>query len=197
MPELVAVIGMGQMGSGMAARLRDSGYDVIGYDIDAGQRTRLAKTGFRMAESIKEALVGRNIVLSSLPDPAAVRAAWLGDGIIASAEKDSLCIELSTIDPQTMRDVGAAAAQRGLAVVDCPVSGSPSEAGAGKLILMAGGERRRVERAEPLLRLLGTDWKYTGLVGDGQGREDRQQHDVDGKRLSRRGGIRARSCGRR
>lgn len=165
MPDLVAVIGMGQMGSGMAARLQALGYDVIGYDISAEQRARLAKTGFRMAESIREALAGRNTVLSSLPDPAAVRAAWLDDGIVATAEKDSLCIELSTIDPQTMRDVGTAAARRGLAVVDCPVSGSPSEAGAGKLILIAGGERQHVERAEPLLKLLGTDWKYTGPVG--------------------------------
>jgi 3-hydroxyisobutyrate dehydrogenase-like beta-hydroxyacid dehydrogenase len=104
-------------------------------------------------------------VLSSLPDPAAVRAAWLADGIVANAEKGSLCIELSTIDPQTMRDVGGAAAQRGLAVVDCPVSGSPSEARAGKLILIAGGEFQHVERAKPLLKLLGADWKYTGHIG--------------------------------
>lgn len=166
MPDLTAVIGMGQMGSGMAGRLKDSGYDVVGYDINAAQRARLATEGFRMAGSIKDALAGRKLVLTSLPDPKAVREAWLGDGgIVASAEKDSLVVELSTIDPQTMRDVAEAAAGRGLAVVDCPVSGSPAESRIGKLILIAGGDRQHVARAEPLLKLLGTDWKYTGGVG--------------------------------
>jgi 3-hydroxyisobutyrate dehydrogenase len=166
MPDVIAVIGMGQMGSGMAGRLKDCGHDVVGYDISAEQRARMVAEGFRMAGSIREAVAGRAIVLSSLPDPKAVRDAWLGaDGIVGTAQADSLCIELSTIDPHTMREVGEAAARRGLAVIDCPVSGSPAEARVGKLILIAGGDRRHVERAEPLLRLLGSDWKHTGEVG--------------------------------
>jgi 3-hydroxyisobutyrate dehydrogenase len=166
MPERVAVIGMGQMGSGMAGRLQDCGHDIVGYDISADQQARLVGAGFRMAGSIKEALAGRATILSSLPDPTAVRDAWLGaDGIVSTAAADSLCIELSTIDPHTMREVGEAAARRGLAVVDCPVSGSPAEARIGKLILIAGGDRAHVERAEPLLRLIGSDWKHTGEIG--------------------------------
>jgi 3-hydroxyisobutyrate dehydrogenase-like beta-hydroxyacid dehydrogenase len=158
MPEKVAVIGMGQMGSGMAGRLRESNLDVVGYDVNADQRARLTKDGFRMASSIAEALEGRTIVLTSLPDPKAVTEAWLG-------AKGSLCIELSTIDPQTMRQVAEAAEARGIAVVDCPVSGSPNEARAGKLILIAGGDRADVARAEPILKRLGSEWKYTGGVG--------------------------------
>lgn len=166
MSEKIAVIGMGQMGSGMAGRLRESGLDVAGFDVNPDQRARLSKDGFQMAASIAEALTGRTLVLTSLPDPKAVTAAWLGaDGIVAHAAEGTLCIELSTIDPQTMRDVAAAAAARGIAVVDCPVSGSPNEARAGKLILIAGGEEDDVKRAEPVLKLLGTDWKYTGPVG--------------------------------
>ncbi len=166
MPEQIAVVGMGQMGSGMAGRLRDSGYDVVGYDISAEARARLARDGFHMASSIAEALAGRKTVLSSLPDPKAVRDAWLGDGgIVAHAETGTLCIELSTIDPQTMRDAAEAASARGLAVIDCPVSGSPAEAGAGKLVLIVGGDKNDVARAEPLLKVLGTDWKHTGPAG--------------------------------
>lgn len=166
MPERVAVVGMGQMGSGMAARLKEAGCEIAGYDISPGLTSRLAAAGFHMAASIKEALAGSGIVLSSLPDPRAVHAAWLGaDGIVARAEKGSLCIELSTIDPHTMRQVGQAAQTRGLAVLDCPVSGSPAEARAGKLILIVGGDRSDVERAGPLMKLIGTDWKYTGGVG--------------------------------
>ena len=166
MSEKVAVIGMGQMGSGMAGRLKESGLDVVGYDVIADQRARLARDGFQMASSIAEALAGRALVLTSLPDPKAVTEAWLGaDGIVAHAARGTLCIELSTIDPQTMRQVAAAATSRGLAVVDCPVSGSPNEARSGKLILIAGGEMADVTRAEPVLKLLGNDWKYTGGVG--------------------------------
>jgi 3-hydroxyisobutyrate dehydrogenase-like beta-hydroxyacid dehydrogenase len=166
MSEKIAVIGMGQMGSGMAGRLRESNLDVVGYDVSAEQRDRLTKDGFRMTSSIAEALAGRTMVLTSLPDPKAVNEAWLGaGGIVASADKGTLCIELSTIDPQTMRQVAGKAAERGIAVVDCPVSGSPNEARAGKLILIAGGEKADVTRAEPILKLLGNDWKYTGPVG--------------------------------
>lgn len=166
MPDKVAVIGMGQMGSGMAGRLQERGFDVLGYDISAEQRSRLARQGLHVAESIAAALLGREIILTSLPDPKAVRDAWLGaEGIVAKAAEGSLCIELSTIDPHTMRDVAAAAAQRGLAVVDCPVSGSPNEARAGKLILIAGGEDAHIERAQSILKELGSDWKHTGGVG--------------------------------
>lgn len=166
MSEKVAVIGMGQMGSGMAGRLRESNLDVVGYDVNADQRARLTQDGFRMASDIAEALNGRSIVLTSLPDPKAVTEAWLGaGGIVAHAAKGTLCIELSTIDPQTMRQAADAAAAKGIAVVDCPVSGSPNEARAGKLILIAGGEKADVDRAEPILKLLGNDWKYTGPVG--------------------------------
>lgn len=166
MSEKVAVIGMGQMGSGMAGRLRESGLDVVGYDVSLEQHERMIENGFQMASSIAEALSGRSLVLTSLPDPKAVTQAWLGDnGIVAHAAKGTLCIELSTIDPQTMRQAAEAASARGIAVVDCPVSGSPNEARTGKLILIAGGEKADVTRAEPVFKLLGNDWKYTGPVG--------------------------------
>lgn len=162
----IAVLGMGQMGSGMAGRLAESGHDVLGYDINPRTRTELAGKGMVMADTVKAALAGRDVILTSLPDPKAVVAAWLGEGgLVALAEAGSLCIELSTIDPGTMREVGAAAAGRGLDVVDCPVSGSPAEARQGKLVLIAGGERAAVERAGPVLSLLGETWRYTGGVG--------------------------------
>src|ERR1700751_105338 len=158
MADKIAVIGMGQMGSGMAGRLRESNLDVVGYDISADQSASLSKEGFRMTSNIAEAVSGSSIVLTSLPDPKAVLDAWLGaDGIVAKAAKDALCIELSTIDPQTMRRVAEPAAARGIAVVDCPVSGSPKEARLGKLIVIAGGDEADVARAEPIFKLLGTD----------------------------------------
>ena len=78
MTERVAVVGMGQMGSGMAGRLKDSGYDVLGYDVSAEQQSRLIASGFQMATSIRDTLADRKLILTSLPDPKAVREAWLG-----------------------------------------------------------------------------------------------------------------------
>lgn len=166
MAEKIAVIGMGQMGSGMARRLRESGDDVVGYDIDKTLRTRLADEGFPVAETVAEALAGRTLVLSSLPNPTAVRSAWLDEGgIVAAAEDGALCIELSTIDPHTMREIGNAARARGLRVLDCPVSGGPGEALAGTLVLFVGGDERDMVRAGPVLERLGTDRKHTGGIG--------------------------------
>ncbi len=166
MKQRIAVVGMGQMGSGMAGRLSEAGHDVIGYDINPQTRTALAARGVSMADSLGAALADREVILTSLPDPKAVQAAWLGDGgLVALAAPTSLCIELSTIDPGTMREIAAAAADRQLAVVDCPVSGSPAEARQGKLVLIAGGERAVVDRAGPILSLLGDTWRYTGAVG--------------------------------
>jgi 3-hydroxyisobutyrate dehydrogenase len=166
MTEKIAVIGMGQMGSAMASRLSQAQYDVMGYDINEATRQALVDQGVNMADSLAAALAGRTTVLTSLPDPTAVKGAWLGDdGIIALAEAGSMLIELSTIDPDSMKEVGAAATSKGMAVLDCPVSGSPNEAGTGKLVLLVGGEAPTLERAGPLFDLLGQTWQHTGGVG--------------------------------
>lgn len=166
MTHRIAAVGMGQMGSGVAGRLQEAGHDVVGFDIDPAVCRRLAADGFTFAASIADAVSGRDVVISSLPDSRAVRTAWLGDdGIVTHAAGGTLCIELSTIDPATMREVGAAATARQLQVIDCPVSGSPKEARAGKLVLIAGGEPDVIERAAPVLRLLGDTSKHTGAVG--------------------------------
>jgi len=166
MADRIAVVGMGQMGSGMAGRLTEKGFDVLGYDINVQTRQRLADQGVAVADELKTALAGRTIILTSLPDPAALRSAWLGEGgIVALAEPGSLCIELSTVDPATMREVGDAATRRALAVIDCPVSGSPAAARQGKLVLICGGEAEVIKRAEPILLCLGEAWRHTGGVG--------------------------------
>jgi 3-hydroxyisobutyrate dehydrogenase-like beta-hydroxyacid dehydrogenase len=162
----VAVVGMGQMGEAMAARLAERGHDVIGYDIHEPTRQRLGAAGVAVTGDLAQALRGREVILTSLPDSAAVRAAWLGDaGIVALADTGSLCIELSTIDPDTMREAGAAATSRGLRVIDCPVSGGPIEARNGTLILIAGGDEALVHEALPFFLDLGDAPHYTGDLG--------------------------------
>jgi len=160
------VVGMGQMGSAMASRLMARGHDVLGYDVSEATRRHLSSEGFAVAADLRAALVGRDVVITSLPESAAVRSAWLGEGgIAAAADPGTLCVEMSTIDPETMVAVGEAATRRGVEVVDCPVSGGPREAGAGTLILMAGGEDSTVMRATPFLRELGEAPLYCGRLG--------------------------------
>lgn len=166
MNDAVAVVGLGQMGAGMALRLRDAGRRVSGFDINAETRRNLAREGIRTSDTLAEAVHGCGTVLTSLPDPNAARAAWLGeDGVVKHAPAGALCIDLSTIDPATMRELGAAAEARGLEVLDCPVSGSPKDARAGTLVLMVGGDSKTCARAAPLLDLLGSGRHLTGGIG--------------------------------
>jgi 3-hydroxyisobutyrate dehydrogenase-like beta-hydroxyacid dehydrogenase len=153
------------MGAGMALRLAEVGFTVQGYDIDPGARDRL-DGDIAVHPSLAAAVAGCAVVLTSLPNPATLRAAWLGpDGLVASAAPGTLCIDLSTVDPGTMRDVAAAATDHGLDVLDCPVSGSPKGARAGQLVLIAGGEPATLDRAKPILAALGPSVQYTGPVG--------------------------------
>ena len=113
----IGFVGLGTMGGPMAGRLAASGYAVTGHDVDTG-RARVARdSGVALAESPAAAAEGAEVVLSSLPDPAAVRRAYLGaDGVLAKARPGMTLIDLSTIDPDTWREVAAAARAAG---VDC------------------------------------------------------------------------------
>ena len=166
MREKVAVFGMGQMGANMAVRLAETGFDVLGYDISPARRQELTERQIAVADTAEAALKGRQTILTSLPDPKAARAAWLSPGgLIDAAEADALFLELSTLDPATMQEIGAAAAARGIAVLDCPVSGGPAESLRGELVLIVGGDVADIKRAEPVLQSLGQSWTHTGPVG--------------------------------
>lgn len=172
MAERVLVVGLGQMGGAFAVRLAGAGFDVVGYDVDADARKARAAEGLSVVDTLDAAVADRTLVLTSLPNSTVVRSVWLGasgsDGLVARAAPGSVLVEMSTIDPDTMREVGAAAAGRGLGVVDCPVSGGPMEAASGKLSLIAGGADEHVERARPVLLGLGTTLHRTGEVGTGK-----------------------------
>jgi 3-hydroxyisobutyrate dehydrogenase len=166
MKERIAVFGMGQMGANMASRLTEQGFDVLGYDINPERRQELAERQVAVADTIETALAGRPMVLTSLPDPAAAKAAWLAPGgLVDQAAPGTLIIELSTLDPDTMREIAAAATAKGIAVLDCPVSGGPMESLHGDLVLIVGGDMADIRRAEPVLQSLGQSWSHTGPIG--------------------------------
>ncbi len=166
----VGVIGLGKMGGTLAERLVGDGLTVYGYDLDDAAVDAAADGGVVPAGSIEELVAQSEIVLSSLPDPEAVRAVYLGDdGVIEAAGSGLIALETSTIDPETTRAVDEAAAQAGVSVLDAPVSGGIRRAEEGTLTVMVGGDRSVFEddRVEAVLDAVGQDIVYGGEIGSG------------------------------
>jgi 2-hydroxy-3-oxopropionate reductase len=165
----VAVIGLGIMGGPMAANLVAAGYDVIGFNRSRPAVDRLVELGGRAAESATEAVRDADVVITMVPDSPDVEALALGeDGIYANAEPGQLHIDCSTIRPDVARRIAAAGAERGIRVVDAPVSGGESGAVEGTLSIMVGGEPADVEAARPYLDVVGATVVHVGPPGAGQ-----------------------------
>lgn len=162
----VAFAGIGQMGAGMAASLLRAGFDVTGYDVSSQSRASAAALGLRVTADLDEALSGAGMILSSLPNPSIARTVWLGEGgLLAKAQGQPLCIELSTIDSRSMVEIGTACRARGFGVLDAPVSGGPDEATAGTLVLMLGGTNEDIVAGQEALDAIGKTQLRTGDIG--------------------------------
>lgn len=169
MTETIAVVGLGQMGGAIALRLRACGADVVGYDNNPVARAASAAQGLPVAATLRDAVVGRSMLLTSLPNSAAVDAVWSGPGGLSElVTAGQLCIELSSIDPDTMQRAAQRVGATGAGVIDCPVSGSPPEAGEGKLVLIVGGAAPEIERARPILAMFGGTIRLAGGIGTGK-----------------------------
>jgi 3-hydroxyisobutyrate dehydrogenase-like beta-hydroxyacid dehydrogenase len=164
----IGFVGLGTMGGQMAKRLVANGYAVTGYDVSDDRARQAAAAGVTLASSPAAAAKAADVVLSSLPDPGIVRRAYLGaDGILTATRSGATFIDLSTIDPDTWREVAAAAKAAGVDCLDAPVSGGPLEAGTGKLVFLIGGDAAVLERHRPLLLTLGTEIHHIGPLGSG------------------------------
>jgi len=165
----IGILGLGTMGGPMARRLASSGFAVTGYDPIAKSAERAKADGVALAASPARVAEAADFVLSSLPDPATVRRAYLGeDGALAGSRAGMAFIDLSTTDPDSWREVAKAAASRGVDCLDAPVSGGPDEAGNGKLIFLVGGDAGVLERCRPVLTVLGGEIHHIGALGSGQ-----------------------------
>jgi 3-hydroxyisobutyrate dehydrogenase len=161
-------IGMGGMGSRMAARLLDAGYDVTVYNRKRDRTQPLAQRGAKVAATPAELAAGVDFVLSSLADDAAVEAVMLGaDGALSTARANAVFIEMSTVSPRTSRRLYEAAAPRGVHVLDAPVSGTIDVAERGQLVIFVGGDEPVYERCRPILSVLGKESFYMGPSGSG------------------------------
>ena len=163
----VGFIGLGNMGLPMALNLIKAGHTVTGTDVAQQQVARLAEAGGTAAANLKDVSSGADFVVTMLPAGAQVREVYLGDGgIIAAAAPGTLLIDSSTIDVATARQVSAAAAGRGVAMLDAPVSGGVGGAQAATLTFMVGGDAAAFERARPLLETMGKTIVHAGGPGN-------------------------------
>jgi 2-hydroxy-3-oxopropionate reductase len=165
----VAFVGLGIMGAPMAENLVAAGYDVVGFNRSHPPVDRLIKRGGRGADSVADAAANADVVVTMLPDSADVAGVALGEeGIYATAKAGTLHIDCSTIAPETSRRLAEAGAERGVRVLDAPVSGGESGAIEGILSIMVGGVADDVEEARPVLAAMGTTVVHVGPAGAGQ-----------------------------
>jgi 3-hydroxyisobutyrate dehydrogenase len=165
----IGFIGLGNMGLPMAQNLLKAGHQVGGYDIAGAAVARLAAAGGTAAPSAQAAATRVDVVITMLPAGAQVRETYLGsDGILAAVAAGTLLIDSSTIDVATARDVAVAAGQRGLAMIDAPVSGGVGGAQAGTLTFMVGGSEQAFAQAKPFLEVMGRTIVHAGGPGNGQ-----------------------------
>jgi 2-hydroxy-3-oxopropionate reductase len=165
----VGFIGLGIMGGPMAANLAAAGFEVVGYNRSPDPVRRLEERGGRGADSLAAAVAEAEVVVTMLPDSPDVEAVALGDdGIYARARPGALHLDMSTIRPDVARRLAAAGAERGLRVLDAPVSGGEQGAIDATLSIMVGGDRGDFDDARPVLEAVGKTVVHVGPAGAGQ-----------------------------
>ena len=165
----IAFIGLGNMGAPMARNLIKAGHALNLVDLNKAVLAELEQLGGHISASAKEAAQGAELVITMLPAAAHVRSVWLGEnGVLAGIGEGVPAVDCSTIDPQTARDVAAAAAAQGVSLADAPVSGGTGGAAAGTLTFMVGATPELFATLQPVLAQMGRNIVHCGAVGTGQ-----------------------------
>src|SRR6267154_207918 len=172
-PAPVGFVGLGKMGHPMARRLSGAGYRIVAHDLDpnALRRARDA-TGAEAPGSLKAMASRCEAVVTMLPDGEAVRAVVFGSGgtgdcLLAGLSLGSVLVDMSSSSPLGTRELGARLAERGVAMLDAPVSGGVRKAADAALSIMVGGDAQIIARCRPILEAMGSQIFMTGPLGSG------------------------------
>ncbi len=168
--ERVGFLGLGIMGSRMAANLARAGHQLTVWTHTPGKAEEWASEhGATAAQTPAEVAERSDVVVSMVVDGAQVAEILLGEGgVVESAHQGLLCVDMSTIGPADARRIGAALQEQGVGMIDAPVTGSSPRAEEGSLTIMVGGPRESFERVQPLLERMGRVIAYVGELGQGQ-----------------------------
>src|SRR5690554_3568359 len=165
----IAFIGLGNMGSPMAQNLLKAGHELQVFDLVPAAVQTLTQAGAQAAASALEAVKDADVVISMLPASQHVEGLYLGDdGLLQHIASGALVIDCSTIAPQSAIKVSQAAREKGLRMVDAPVSGGTAGAEAGTLTFIVGGDAADLDQARPLLECMGKNIFHAGDAGAGQ-----------------------------
>lgn len=165
----VAFIGLGTMGGPMALNVMKAGHDLTIHNRTRSREELLAAQGASRAASPREAVREADIIITCVSDTADVEEVVLGaDGIIRGARSGSVVVDMSTISPEATRRIAQALNEKGIGMIDAPVSGGSEGAEQGTLAIMVGGDPVDVEKALPVLKTMGSTITHVGPIGAGQ-----------------------------
>ncbi len=165
----IGFIGVGTMGKSMARNLLKAGFHLTVYDKVAAPLRELEAEGAHVAASAKEVAAASEIVITCLPDSPFVEEAVAGpDGILEGARPGTIIIDTSSILPATTQKLAKLAAEKGVKMIDSPMSGGPAGAAGGTLTFMVGGEEATLNEARPVLEAMGKRIFHVGGIGMGQ-----------------------------
>lgn len=166
---IIGFIGTGVMGNSMAGNLMRAGYPLIVYTRTKEKAENLVDNGARWVETVKEIAEKANVIFTMVGYPSDVEEVYLGEnGLIPNGKKGSYMIDMTTSAPSLAVSIYQAANEKGIHVLDAPVSGGDIGARDAKLSIMAGGDKESFEAVQPLLERLGTNIVYQGNAGAGQ-----------------------------
>jgi len=164
----IGFIGLGMMGSGMAANLQKAGHDLVVHDLRRAAAEPYLAKGAVWADSPRAVAEAAEVVFTSLPGPPEVEAVALGEnGLLGGMSRGKAYFDLSTNSPTMVRKINAAFAERDVYMLDSPVSGGPRGARTGKLALWVGGDEQIFNRHKPVLDAMGDQAAYIGPIGAG------------------------------
>ena len=169
MAERVGFIGLGIMGRGMANNLLKAGFKVRVWNRTASRMDALVEAGAEAGSSPADVAANSDIIVTCVSDTPDVERVILGeDGVIHGAKAGSLVIDCSTISPQATRDIAAKLAEKGIHMLDAPISGGSEGAAKGTLSIMIGGDEDQYQRALAVFQAMGKTITHIGPVGTGQ-----------------------------
>jgi 3-hydroxyisobutyrate dehydrogenase-like beta-hydroxyacid dehydrogenase len=163
---LVGFVGLGTMGSRMAANLQKGGFRMIVHDLHRQAASHHLQAGAEWADSPRALAEKADVIFSSLPEPSDVEAVALGaNGLIAGIKPGTAYFDLSTNAPSVVKKLHAAFAEKGAHMLDAPVSGGPQGAQSRKLAIWVGGDRGLFDKHKAVLDAMGDKAAYIGPIG--------------------------------
>ena len=164
----IGFIGLGNMGGPMASNLVASGLSVTGYDLNEEANLLAKDNGIQISSNIESLIEDIDVLITMLPASEHVEKVYLGENLLDKFDKSILIIDCSTIAPEISVKVASAAKEKGLEMIDAPVSGGVAGAHAGTLTFITGGSPKSIELATPVLKKMGNQVLHAGNNGSGQ-----------------------------